>query len=186
MSATLSAAVAALMLFSGAAPAVAHAPVTEVERVELRLAGFDRDVAEGNGFAIVAGSDGRESSVPVTAGARALAAETVPPPSGGEVPACGLAWLEFSRSGARGEQLEIRTGYVMPLAVASRHWRVAGAAGARPFEVTFDTARAGEAEWSDSATRVVEGGGSGAIMIDSHIVLANGATCWVGTRQHRF
>lgn len=168
-----------------------------IKIIPMTFAGYDRAVAEANGYRIEVDENGAETSVPVTdeakaedatavtpaalqAQGRAMAKQlgTVQPQGYDEVEGpCGLSYVDASHNGL--QWVYVRTGYAVTHPVVSRWWSVwlngtGGSAGAN-----FNGG-ATPSVWGGAQNVPMYGGGIAHVTIGSNVQMTNGGICYSG------
>lgn len=182
----------AAMTILAATPATATASLPDpgqVQSAQLRVAGFDKEVAEANGFKIITKPDGTQASIPVTEAAR-VEKEAARP---GMIlmgytettDSCGRSYLSAERGS--GDTLSLRTGYWVKLKVASREWGVTGfTTWGKWFGVTWQSASTGQGWEGISRQFGINAGGQARINQFSNVKLVDGSICFAATPMTGF
>ncbi|UVI35816.1 hypothetical protein [Brevibacterium spongiae] len=151
---------------------------------ELRVTGFDKDVAREHGYRIEQGEDGTFSSVPVTREAKdeAKALKTQSSDGGLDVQStvsgtCGKSSLYVGTPSSK--KIQIDTGYTITLDIpAHRTWGVSGSVGSGTFDEDFSGFSA-KSDWSETRQVKVGDSSSGFAQLNdnSKVVLTTGVVC---------
>lgn len=177
---------------SGTAPAGSEVIAQTVTPMTFK--GYDRAVAEANGFRIVVDQNGVEQSIPVTAvakdtmlkadAAKALASKGQASTTGTVTGPCGSSTLTAAK--LANDTVAIYTGYSVYLPVSQRHWGVYANGVWTGFTYEFPSASTGPAWYTNVAGSAVGGGwagvtyGSSVIMVNGGWCASGGPTAWFG------
>lgn len=186
----LTIAVTAALILTGGAAAQAATVETEsttlLNATALVPAGFDRVVAEANGYAIVADGHGGQHSIPVSADAvefeRRLEQDSSAQSRTTWVQGpCGNSWINAV---SRGNSKTISTGFVVPRPVIAKTWTVQvwGWSGLP----AFTWAGGSGPSWSSSWSFSLSGGDFANVLPGSNVVMNNGAVCVSGSPGENF
>ncbi len=166
-----------------ATPAVAAGPsdVVYSSTAPMNIIGYDKAVAEANGFTIVTDQDGTQHSVPVTKQAKAqvAAANSVVKPLNTVYGDCGTSSLYIQVKWAT--VLMVSTGYSVVLASVSHIWNVDGAVSSGTWSNGFSGLNF-STTWSATHNVNVGNGahGFGSVRPGSEATLINGVICASG------
>lgn len=151
---------------------------------ELRVSGFDEDVAEEHGYRIEKGENGAFESVPVTEKAKTEAKSVKSQSSDDKVAtqgsvggACGESHLYVGTPSSK--KIQIDTGYAITLGIpAHRTWGVSGSVGSGTFDEDFSGPSV-KPKWSESRQIKVGDSSSGFAQLNdnSKVVLTTGVVC---------
>ncbi|CAN00463.1 hypothetical protein DOU17_10190 [Clavibacter michiganensis subsp. michiganensis] len=131
--------------------------------------GYDSSVAEAHGYRIVTNSDGRQTSVPVSAEARRQAVlDNVAPGD------CGSSFVNAAK--LSNDTLAVTTGYKVPFTVAEKTWRVNAVSVFSSHTFPWDGPSGGA--WSAQAAATLVGPGVAVVPLTAHVVVVNGRVCY--------
>lgn len=164
------------------------APQTTTEYRPMVAKGYDAQVAAANGFQIVTNADGTQSSVPVTAAAKAqlqqaaerraqLQSSTVSPQGVGN---CGESWASGSK--IANDTVAFSTGFQVFLAATHHTWTVyaTGLITANSWTTSGAGPATGNKSWTGAIPSVV-GPGVGGVpwgSASASVVLVDGTVCY--------
>lgn len=162
----------------------------QVIETPMTVKGFDRTVAEANGFRIETGPDGVERSVPVTAKAKALA-ETAREakakakgvkvdqvvPYGSVSGSCGSSFVTAAK--LSNDILAVNTGYSVYMGVWTRSWYVNAVGWIDSASFNFSGGSTGPS-WSAQGAQTAVGPGVAVVPISSYVILNDGSACYSG------
>jgi hypothetical protein len=185
------AAVTTLMVLAGAQTATAATvpppPKVVTMVTPMVVKGYDATVAAANGFTIVTDSNGVQSSVPVTAAAKALVASSAPlaatstsaggvHPDGTGSANCGSSYITLTAHGL--SYVEYETGYSVRLPTSGRWWGITVWSGAGATGVSMNSGLAGAKTWASLGYINGSGGGWGYVNAGSFAILTDGSVCY--------
>lgn len=180
ISITLASFVVGTAFTAGAAVPASAAEATELT-AEMVVTGYDPEVAKENGYRIVADANGVESSIPISAAARAEQADAAKGARVTKPGNCGTSTLTIKSVKSRGG-INIHAAYKLNPGKKSfgHFWKVSGQSRlGTPFTENFSGANNIDSSWSATHFRSLYGfsSGVGSTFVGSHAKLTNGAVC---------